>query len=61
MNRNLSLAGATALVFFATVAILLFVIPGPRKPTDYLVIGAVATFAGLLLLFLVLVKSAKRN
>jgi len=61
MNRNLSLAGATALVFVVTVALLLVLIPGPRKPTDYLVIGAIATFACLLLLFLVLVKSAKRN
>jgi len=61
MNRTLSLAGATALIFAATVAVLLFVIPGPRKPTDYMVIGAVATLASLLLLFLVLVKSAKRN
>jgi hypothetical protein len=61
MNRTLSLAAATALIFGATVAVLLFVIPGPRKPTDYLVIGAVATFACLLLLFFLLVKSAKRN
>lgn len=61
MNRNLSLTAATALVFAAAVGVLLFAIPGPRKPTDYLVIGAVATLACLLLLFLVLVKPAKRN
>jgi hypothetical protein len=34
--------------------------PGPHKPTDYLVIGAVGTLLSLLLLFVVLIKSAEK-
>jgi hypothetical protein len=56
MNRTLPLAGITVLVFIVTVAILLFVLPGPHAPTDYLVIGAVATLLCLLLLYVLLVK-----
>ena len=61
MNRTLWLTAATTLLFGLTVALLLYVIPGPRKPTDYLVIGAVATFVCLLLLFVILIRSAKKN
>jgi len=56
MNRTLPLAGITVLVFIVTVAILLSVLPGPHAPTDYLVIGAVATLLCLLLLYVLLVK-----
>ena len=56
MNRTLPLAGITVLVFIVTVAILLFILPGPHAPTDYLVIGAVATLLCLLLLYVLLVK-----
>ena len=59
MNRTLSLAALTILVFVVTVALLTYLIPGPHKPTDYLVIGAVATFACLLLLFVLLIKTNK--
>lgn len=41
-------------VFAAVVAILLRVMPGPLRQVDYLVIGAMATFASMLLLFVVL-------
>jgi hypothetical protein len=34
--------------------------PGPHKPTDYLVIGCVATLLCLLLLFVVLINTPKR-
>lgn len=44
-------------IFAVTVAVLLAVMPGPRKPTDYLVIGCVATLLCLLLLFVVLIKT----
>jgi Na+/melibiose symporter-like transporter len=60
MNRNFALALGMALVFAATVAILLVVMPGPHKSTDYLVIGCVATLLCLLLLFVVLINTAKR-
>ncbi len=61
MNRNIALALGMAIVFAATVAVLLVVMPGPHKSTDYLVIGCVATLLCLLLLFVVLINSAKRG
>jgi Na+/melibiose symporter-like transporter len=60
MNRNVALALGMAIIFAATVAILLVVMPGPHKSTDYLVIGCVATLLCLLLLFVVLINTAKR-
>ena len=60
MNRTLGLAAALVMIFGATVAILLAVMPGPHKSTDYLVIGCVATLLCLLLLFVVLINSPKR-
>jgi Na+/melibiose symporter-like transporter len=60
MNRNTALALGMAIIFAATVAILLVVMPGPHKSTDYLVIGCVATLLCLLLLFVVLINTAKR-
>jgi len=53
-TRVLSLAGAIVTLFIATVAILLNVIPGPHKRLDYVVIGAVATFLAMALLWLVI-------
>ena len=61
MNRTLALAGIVAAVFMATVTILLFLLPGPHAPTDYLVIGAVATLLCLLLLFVLLVKMKPKS
>ena len=61
MNRILALAGLMVLLFGGTVAVLLNVMPGPHKPMDYLVIGAVATLLCLLLLFLVLIKLPQRR
>jgi hypothetical protein len=60
MNRTLALALGMAMIFGVTVAVLWNVMPGPHKPTDALVIGCVATLLCLLLLFVVLVKTAKR-
>ena len=61
MNRTLSLAGIVVAVFMATVTILLFLLPGPHAPTDYLVIGAVATLLCLLLVFVLLVKMKPKS
>ena len=49
------------MIFAVTVGILVAVMPGPHKPTDYLVIGCVATLLCLLLLFIVLISGAKRS
>jgi hypothetical protein len=61
MNRTIALAAGMVMIFAATVAILLVVMPGPHKPTDYLVIGCVATLLCLLLLFIVLINTPKRS
>ena len=61
MNRTLALVGLMLLLFGGTVAVLVNVMPGPHKPMDYLVIGAVATLLCLLLLFVVLIKLPQRR
>ena len=61
MSRTLTLAALMVLLFAGTVAVLVNVMPGPHKSTDYLVIGAVATLLCLLALFVVLVKLPQRR
>jgi Na+-driven multidrug efflux pump len=61
MNRTLALAALMALLFAGTVAVLVNIMPGPHKPMDYLVIGAVATLLCLLALFVILVKLPQRR
>ncbi|MGD0133556.1 MAG: hypothetical protein ABSE57_16005 [Bryobacteraceae bacterium] len=61
MNRTVTLTLGILLIFGVTVAVLLAVMPGPHKSTDYLVIGCVATLLCLLLLFVVLINTAKRD
>lgn len=61
MKRTLLLAAGMVLVFAVTVGVLLNVMPGPHKATDYLVIGAVATLLCLLLLFIVLTKAVPKH
>jgi hypothetical protein len=56
-GRTLLLAGGMALVFAVVVVLLLRIIPGPHRQTDYLVIGTLATFASLATLFVVLAGS----
>jgi len=60
MKRNLVLAIGLIFTFCAIAAILVVVMPGPRKATDYLVIGAIATFICLVLLFFLLMKTMQR-
>ncbi len=60
MNRTIALALGMLMIFGLTVAVLLTVMPGPHKSTDYLVIGCVATLLCLLLLFVVLINAPKR-
>lgn len=61
MTRTIALTLGMVIIFALTVAVLLVVMPGPHKSTDYLVIGCVATLICLLLLFLVLVSAPKRS
>ncbi len=60
MNRTIARALGMVMIFALTVAVLLTVMPGPHKSTDYLVIGCVATLLCLLLLFVVLINAPKR-
>jgi hypothetical protein len=57
MNRTIVLAVGMLMLFAATVGILLNVMPGPHKATDYLVMGAAGTLLCLVLLFVVLFTS----
>jgi hypothetical protein len=61
MQRALLLTLGTLLVFGATAAILVRLMPAPMKDSDYLVVGSVATLAGLLALFLVLISTSVKT
>ena len=53
-SRWLTLGGGIVVLFVASIAILLKVIPEPHRNLDYLVIGAVATFLSMILLWVAL-------
>jgi hypothetical protein len=57
MSRLTTLFGAAAIVFAVTVALGLKVLPAPHSETDYLVVGSVATFLSLGVLFAVLITT----
>jgi len=61
VNRTLKISALLLAVFAVTVGILLQVLPGPHKPTDYLVIGAVATLLCILLLYFLLIKRGEKR
>jgi hypothetical protein len=61
MARIFSLGLALAIVFGLVAFVLLNVIPGPHKSSDYLVIGAVSTLISMVVLFLVLVKTTYKD
>jgi len=61
MQRGLILTGAALCIFAVIAMILLKVMPGPLKESDYMVIGSVATLASLLLLFLVWASTAMKS
>lgn len=60
-GRAAVLAAGMVIVFAAVALILTRIIPPPRKETDYLVIGTLATFASLALLFVVLITTYMRD
>lgn len=61
MNRNVGLFIGMAVLFATVVLILNQMLPGPRRPTDYLVMGGAATLVCLLVLFLVLISTSMRS
>jgi uncharacterized membrane protein len=58
-SRWVTLGGGIFVLFVATVTILLKIIPEPHRSLDYLVIGAVATFLSMILLWLALMYGPK--
>jgi hypothetical protein len=60
MATKLAFIGGIAVLFVVTVFILLRIMPGPHRPTDYLVIGTLATFVCLAAFFVLnLITSGK--
>ena len=57
MTAGLTMAG----VFGLTAGLLLYLIPKPHKPTDYLVIGTVSTFASMAALFLMAFLAGRKK
>jgi hypothetical protein len=55
--RILILAAGLLMVFAGAAAVLLRILPEPHREVDYLVVGAVATFVSLIVLFVVLSKT----
>lgn len=61
-TTKLTLAAGIALVFGATVLILLRFMPAMHKPADYLVVGALATLLCILIAFVAFLSgSANRS
>lgn len=58
-SRWLTLGGGITVLFVVSIIILLKVIPQPHRNLDYLVIGAVATFLSMILLWLALMFGPK--
>ena len=58
-SRWLTLGGGIVVLFVASITILLKVIPEPHRNLDYLVIGAVATFLSMILLWVALMFGPK--
>ena len=52
--RLICLSASVVIVFAGVVLVLLNAMPGSLRQVDYLVIGAVATFSSMLVLFLAL-------
>jgi hypothetical protein len=61
MPRGLILGLAAMCVFAIVAVILLAVMPGPLHPSDYLVIGSVATLVALLVLFLAMISTTLKS
>jgi hypothetical protein len=56
-SRGLVLSGIVVTLFASAVIILMQLVPGPRTPTDYLIIGCLATMIALFGLFLILITT----
>jgi hypothetical protein len=61
MTRKLSFTAGILVVFAVSVLILLRLFPGPHQPADYLVVGTLATFFCILLVFIVVISTSDKG
>ena len=59
--RAVLLVAGVAVSFAIAVVVMMQLIPAPRRSVDYMIIGGAATFAAMLVLFLVMVTSWYRT
>lgn len=55
--RGLAFAGVAVTLFISAVIVLSRVVPGPHSPSDYLIIGCLATMIALFALFMILITT----
>lgn len=60
MQKTRILGLAVMAIFVTVTAILLKLMPGPRKDSDYLVIGSIATLVSLAAVFLLVVTTTSK-
>jgi hypothetical protein len=51
------LVAGVALSFAVSIAVMMQLIPAPRRSVDYMIIGGAATFSAMLVLFVVMVTT----
>ena len=61
MSRSVTLALVVLIVFGATSAIMVRLMPAPLKDPDYVVIGSVATLVSILVLFFGLAGTSSKG
>ena len=61
MARTRILGLAVLVIFVTVTAILLKLMPGPRKDSDYLVIGSVATLVSLAAVFVLVTSTTRKS
>jgi hypothetical protein len=61
MGQTLLLGLGGACVFGVVAAVMIKLMPGPLKDSDYLIVGSVATVVSLLVMFLVVVLTKMKT
>jgi uncharacterized membrane protein len=61
MQQTRILGIAVLVIFVAVTAILLKLIPGPRKDSDFLVIGSIATMVTLAAVFVLVISTTRKS
>jgi hypothetical protein len=61
MGRKFGFVAAAAAIFAAVIVVMLNLMQGPLKDSDYLVVGTVATVAAMLVLFVLLIATSGKK